>query len=131
MNTGYSVLWCTERDCRRQSGQLHLLFEVEHGAQCDVDLHEFFRVQAACEGAEALRVNGGGLLDQYPDVLAEQLDGGWIMDPKDVNSYLASPFNRQTPLKNAACWNGLEAVYIFLTVGAIDVTKPRSYVPFG
>jgi hypothetical protein len=73
--------------------------------------------------------------------LAGKLDGGWIMDPKDLavvgppagdaNSYLTSPSKRQMPLKNAACWNGLEAVYIFLTVGGIDVTKPRSYVPFG
>jgi hypothetical protein len=29
-------------------------FEVKYGAQCDVDLHEFFRVQAAGEVAEAL-----------------------------------------------------------------------------
>jgi hypothetical protein len=53
-----------------------LSFEVKYGAQCDVDLHEFVPVQAACEVAEALRVDGGGLLDQYPDVLAEKLDGG-------------------------------------------------------
>ena len=26
-----------------------LLFEVEYGAQCDVDLHELVRVEAACE----------------------------------------------------------------------------------
>jgi hypothetical protein len=54
----------------------HLSFEVKHGAQCDVDLHEFVRVQAACEVTEALRVDGGGLLDQYPDILAEEFDGG-------------------------------------------------------
>jgi hypothetical protein len=59
--------------CYLRGGRLHLLFEVEHGAQCDVDLHEFLRVQVTCEVAEALRVNGGGLLDQYPDVLAEKL----------------------------------------------------------
>ena len=54
----------------------HLSFEVKYGAQCDVDLHEFVRVEAAREVAEALRVDGGGLLDQYPDILAEELDGG-------------------------------------------------------
>lgn len=48
----------------------HLSFEVKYGAQCDVDLDEFFRVQAAREVTEALRVDGGGLLDQYPDILA-------------------------------------------------------------
>jgi hypothetical protein len=54
----------------------HLSFEVEYGAQCDVDLREFLRVQVAREVAEALRVDGGGLLDQYPDILAEEFDGG-------------------------------------------------------
>ena len=51
-------------------------FEVKYGAKCDVDLHEFLRAQAAREVTEALRVDGGGLLDQYPDVLAEEFDGG-------------------------------------------------------
>jgi hypothetical protein len=53
-----------------------LSFEVKYGAQRDVDLHELLRVQAAREVAEALRVDRGGLLDQYPDILAEELDGG-------------------------------------------------------
>ena len=56
--------------------RLHPSFEVKYGAQCDVDLHEFLRVQAASEVTEALRVDGGGLFDQYPDVLAEEFDGG-------------------------------------------------------
>jgi len=51
-------------------------FEVKYGAQCDVDLHEFLRVQAASEVTEALRVDCSGLLNQYPDILAEELDGG-------------------------------------------------------
>jgi len=55
---------------------VHLSFEVKHGAQRDLDLHEFRRVQAAREVAEALRVDGGGVLDQYPDILAEEFDGG-------------------------------------------------------
>ena len=45
----------------------HLSFEVKYGAQRDVALHEFLRVQAGREVTEALRVDGGGLLDQYPD----------------------------------------------------------------
>ena len=49
-------------------------FEVKYGAQRDVELHEFFGVQAAREVAEALRVDGSGLLDQYPDILAEKFD---------------------------------------------------------
>jgi hypothetical protein len=53
-----------------------LSFEVEYRAQCDVDLNEFLRGQTAREVAEALRVDGGGLLDQYPDILAEEFDGG-------------------------------------------------------
>jgi len=53
-----------------------LLVEVKYGAQGDVYLHEFVRGQAACEVAKALRVDGGGLLDQYSDVLAEEFDGG-------------------------------------------------------
>lgn len=48
-----------------------LLFEVEDGAERGVDLHELTRVEAAREVAEALRVDGGSLLDQYPDILAE------------------------------------------------------------
>ena len=53
-----------------------LSFEVKYGAQCDVDLHEFLRVQAAREVTEALRVDGSGLLDQYPDIMTEEFDGG-------------------------------------------------------
>ena len=53
-----------------------LLVEVKYGAECDVDLHESVRGQAACEVAEALRIDGGGLLDQYADILAEEFDGG-------------------------------------------------------
>jgi anti-anti-sigma factor len=52
------------------------LFEIKYGAKRDVDLHEFLRGQAASEVAKAPRVDGGGLLDQYPDVLAEKFDGG-------------------------------------------------------
>jgi hypothetical protein len=47
-----------------------LLFEVKDGAERHVDLHELTRGQAAREVAEALRVDGSGLLDQYPDILA-------------------------------------------------------------
>jgi hypothetical protein len=54
----------------------HLLVEVRYGAQGDVDLHEFVWVQAAGEVAQALRVDDSGLLDQYPDILAEKFDGG-------------------------------------------------------
>ena len=53
-----------------------LSFEVKYGAQRDVDLHELLRVQAAREVTEALRVDGSGLLNQYPGILAEELDGG-------------------------------------------------------
>ena len=52
------------------------LVEVKNGAQGDVDLHEFASVQAAGEVAQALRVDGSGLLDQYPDIPAEKFDGG-------------------------------------------------------
>ena len=67
------VRFFSPKCCRRC---WHLSFEVKYGAQRDVDLHEFLRVQAARELTEALRVDGGGLLDQYPDILAEELDGG-------------------------------------------------------
>jgi hypothetical protein len=48
-----------------------LLFKVKYGAERDVDLHELAWAQAPREVAEALRVDGGSLLDQYPDILAE------------------------------------------------------------
>ena len=51
-------------------------FEVKYGAQRDVDLREFIWVQAAREFAEALRIDGGGLFDQHPDMLADELDRG-------------------------------------------------------
>jgi hypothetical protein len=40
-----------------------LLFKVKYGAERDVDLHELAWAQAPREVAEALRVDGGSLLD--------------------------------------------------------------------
>src|ERR1700691_2524532 len=51
-----------------------LLFQVEYRAHRHVDPHEFAWAEAACEVAESLRVHGGGLLHEDPDVLSEELN---------------------------------------------------------